>query len=191
MITAKNTVQLSRIKDYYLKKYFLVNGIHTVLAIYAYSILLRKKIPIRKWKNYEINLFDEYPEIKNAMDIFSVVQIARIMHIFGWEQIQRFFPGITKKKLFNELLDYSVNVRNRFSNSPDLIERVFSLRDQVALVKKYEERIKKIKKFAVDNIEEIETLLTSVDTIDIVGKNVLIEIANLLDKTSKLFLLNK
>jgi len=188
-------IQVTRSSDefryYYLRKYYLVNGIHTILAIYVYSFLLRKKVPISKWKNYEINLFDELPEIVKAIDIFSVVQIARIMHNFDWGQFERFFTGITKKQLFDNLLDYSVNVRNRFSNSPDLIDRVFSLKKQSAIRKKYEERIRKMNDFAIRNIKEFEVLFTTVGYSEFEVQDVLIEIANLLDKTTKLFLSRK
>lgn len=185
------TRSLDEYRYFYLRKYYIVNGIHMVLAIYAYSVLLRKKVPYSKWKNYEINLFDEIPATKKAMEIFSVVQIARIILNFELKQFQRFFPGITKKLLFDKLLDYSVNVRNRFSNSPDIIDRVFSLKDRSVIRKKYEERIRKMNEFATKNNDKIEALFTSIGYREINIKDMLIEITKLLDITSKLFLLRK
>ena len=62
------------------------------------------------------------------------------------------------------------------------------MKDHSAIRKKYEERIKTMNEFAIKNINEIKTLFASIGYREINVEDMLIEIAKLLDRTSKLFL---
>ena len=164
---------------YYKRKFYLVNGIHMILAIRAYAILLKKHIEFKHWKTYSINLFDDFEEVKCALSNFAILQIARIITGFNWEELKAIFPRFSKKDLFDDLYNYSLEAQNRFSASPDMLSRVFSLRSNKNIKAKFRERVLSMHTFLIENRKDISEFLIEVECTEVTLESLLVEMSEL------------
>ena len=168
---------------YYKRKFYIVNGIHMIAAIYGYLYLYEKKIPYEKWSEYSLSvLLDNQILYKKFIDFISIQSIRIVL-----ESNKNTEKKGTEdaKNTYDKLVAYGESVLIRFRTFNDLIIRILNINDIRKLETNYKDRVQNMTRFITEKSKDINKLpiTNKISLID------MIKISNELnEKTAELFL---
>lgn len=184
---------------YYKKKFWLLNSIHMIMAIYGYEYLHRKAIPYENWKIIPLTIvFDADPDCKRDIDIFIKIQSLRLVMETPSNLLEKIYRDQSSDKIFDNLIQYGNEVQFRIEKTVDEINRVLDinvtepkklgklqtkLRDRIdAMIKFIKEKEIAIKELNITGKPDINEMLKVM--IDLRGKllNVFFKILENLSK---------
>jgi hypothetical protein len=138
---------------YYRRKYYIVNGIHMVVALYAYSYLKEKNIPLHEWAGYHLTVLWDILD-RTTIDTFVKIQALRLIFETEIDTLAKVYDSKTKDEIFAEILHYGNSVLTRISETVDKLFRILNLDDPNKLEAKFNDRIEKIIDFVQHKSKE-------------------------------------
>lgn len=172
----------SEYEFFYKRKFYIVNGVHMIAAIYGYLYLYEKKIQYDKWSEYSLNVLLDNASLYGSFVGFISIQSVRIIIEMHEKDDNQMLDYQSK---YNELVIYGNKVLERFRESADQIVRILNINDIKRLETSYKARVQGLSRFVKDNIVKIDKLALS-DNIS--SADMLKIVSELNDKTSELFL---
>lgn len=134
---------------YYQRKFYLMNGIHAVMAFNHYAALARRNVSIEDWKRQI--LIDANGE---CVDVITYVQICRVI-AQNQSAIRDIYPGKSIPEIFNMLFAYSKEIIKRIEHAPDEIGRILPA-NAISFDDKFRQRCEEIVKFVENNWPQVE-----------------------------------
>ncbi|MEW8024854.1 MAG: hypothetical protein AB2803_14290 [Candidatus Thiodiazotropha sp.] len=127
---------------FFKRKFYIVNGIHMILAIYAYTYCRDRSIPLHDCSETTFKIFlDAIKESKEKYDSYVKLQGIRIIIGTSEDLLGKLFPNKNKKEISDELVAYADNTWERLRESNDKLGRILSIENLSTLQKKYIERV--------------------------------------------------
>lgn len=148
---------------FYNRKFWLVNGMHMLLAVYSFYYLIEKNIPFQQWKEIPINIFNEISSIERSLPILSSFQSIRLILSTDVKVLKKSLDTINQREQFEILKKYSENIFVRFDRQPDPLFRVLDLSNLESLKSKYLQRIKRMNQFKNKNEDQIINFIKTND----------------------------
>jgi hypothetical protein len=140
----------NELRFFYEQKYYLMNGIQTVMAFHAYAQLAKRDVPFEKWKDQVLTVETSLP----CVTMFSKIQICRIIDR-NRAVLANLYPTKDERQLFETLSSYASELASRIDKSPDHIQRILTT-DGKSLDEKFDSRCSEIMKFVDDRWLEVE-----------------------------------
>jgi len=113
---------------YYRRKFWLLNSIHMIMAIYGYAYLTKKNIPLDAWKGILLTIIrDADKDCDKAVDMFIRIQSLRLIIETPNEILKKVFGDKSTDEIYSILILYARQVVLRIDNMFDAINRVLDI----------------------------------------------------------------
>ena len=163
---------------FYKRKFYIVNGIHMIMAIFSYGYLLKKAILFEDWPEYALSvLVDAFDQKRSKILSFISLQSLRLICETPEATLREIFPDSNINQIFNELCRYGASVLARVERIPDKVSRVLNLKDSPYLTQKYKDRIQKLVRF----ISDIDTCIGRIEDINGISSKKMALLQNVID----------
>lgn len=143
---------------YYKRKFYIVNGIHMILAIYGYSYLIDKKIPKNSWKHYHLTVLMDAQDIINKMKLFIKMQSLRLLIETNHNLLKKIYITEEYNSIYENLLKYGDLTLDRFQQSIHRIISILDIEKIISLETKYKVRIEQLIESVTYNKKKIYSL---------------------------------